>query len=172
MSGVIFHFLIRLHGVHRDFSFYTIHTSNNATYRSVMNGAEEEARGFLLSASLFYPTPATSGQILWVQTPVASKWYHVVVTTNISVKETARRLGKNMGKYPGEGNERTWVKCGGRWNFFMALMCGEKEKSTKILAQTIRLLSSWIWIVTILQNVTVRSKNIPNGRYIAVRLSK
>jgi hypothetical protein len=68
-----FHFPIRLHGVHRDFSFYTFHASNEARYRSVMNGTEDEARGFLLSASLFYPPPAPSGQILWAQTPVAIK---------------------------------------------------------------------------------------------------
>jgi len=73
MSGATFHFLVRLHGIHRDFSFYTLHTSNEATCRSVMNGAEDEARGFLLSASLSHPTPLTSVQIIWAQKSVASK---------------------------------------------------------------------------------------------------
>ena len=57
--------------------------------------------------------------------------------------------------------------------FYDLNVWGKGEKSTKILAQTIRLLSLCIWIVTILQNVIVLSKkNIPKGRYIAVRLSK
>ena len=72
MTGAALQFLIRLHGVHRDFSFYTLHTSNEDMHRSVMNGTEDEVRGFMLSFSRFYLTPALSAQILWAQTPVAS----------------------------------------------------------------------------------------------------
>jgi hypothetical protein len=72
MNGATFLFLIRLHGVHRDFSFYILQTSNEATHRSVMNVIQDEARGFLLLSPSFYLTPAPSGQILWAQTPVAS----------------------------------------------------------------------------------------------------
>jgi hypothetical protein len=72
MTAATVHFLIRLHRVYREFSFYTLHTNNEVTYINVTNGTEDEALSFLLSDSLLYPTPAPSSQILWAQTPVAS----------------------------------------------------------------------------------------------------
>lgn len=52
----------------------------------------------------FHRTPAPSVQNLRAQKPVTSERYHMVFTINIRVKETARRLARDIGKCPGEGN--------------------------------------------------------------------
>jgi hypothetical protein len=65
-----------------------------AIQRTSMDGVDDDTQSFLFSAACSVPL-----QVNWTKSPVASKCYHVVISTNIRVNRRAMQLEGNMWRY-------------------------------------------------------------------------